>query len=83
MKPCPICQVTQCEHEKKFYGYGLAKIIIIQKSLETTVNVFNKLLEFLPTNAEIQYKLSTTGEDLRKCQDRISDIRRWCEKKVV
>lgn len=83
MKPCPICRITECEHEKKFYGYGLAKIIIIQKSLETTLNVFNKLLDFLPTSSEIQYKLNSTGEDLRKCHERISDVRRWCEKKTM
>lgn len=82
MKPCPICQILNCHHEKKFLSYGLVKINIIQRSLDATVAIFNKLLQFLPTNPEIQYKLNSTAEDLRKCQDRINDVRKWCQEKI-
>jgi hypothetical protein len=83
MKPCPICKIIPCSHERKFCGYGLAKIIIIQKSLNTTINVFSKLMAFLPTSSEIQYKLNATLEDLHKCKDRMNDVRRWCDNKLV
>jgi len=82
MKPCPICQIPHCEHERKFYKFGLIKLAIVQKSLDTTVMVFSKLMTFLPTNAEMQTKVSLSFEELKKCQERITDVKRWCEVKA-
>lgn len=83
MKPCPICQIPHCVHERKIYTFGLVKLAIISKSLETTLNVFSKLVTFLPTNAEMHTKLALTLEDLQKCHDRVSDVKKWCELKAA
>ncbi len=82
MKPCPICQIPHCVHERNFYSFGLVKLTIIQKSLDTTVMIFSKLATFLPTNSEMQTKLSLSFDELKKCQERIADIKRWCELKA-
>jgi hypothetical protein len=82
MKPCPICQIPHCTHERKFYAFGLVKLAIIQKSLDTTVMIFSKLATFLPTNSEMQIKLSLSFDELTKCQERIADVKRWCETKA-
>jgi len=83
MKPCPICQIPHCAHERKFYKFGLTKLLIIQRSLEATVKIFATLFTFLPANAEMQSKLASSLDDLKKCQDRIKDVKTWCEMKAT
>jgi hypothetical protein len=83
MKPCPICHIPHCEHERKFYKFGLIKLAIISKSLDATLSIFSTLATFLPTNGEMQGKLALTLDDLKKCKDRISDVKRWCELKAA
>lgn len=83
MKPCPICQITHCAHERKFYLFGLTKILIVQKSLDATITLFAKLMAFLPLPADMAYKINLTEEDLRKCQGRMVDLRKWIENKAT
>ncbi len=82
MKLCPICQIPHCIHERNLFSFGLVKLNIIHKSLETTIMVFSKLATFLPTNTEMQTKLSLAFDDLKKCQERITDIKKWVEIKA-
>ena len=83
MKPCPICLTYGCDHEKKFWSFSLAKVIIIQRSLDATLNLFNKLVIFLPTTREISYRLALIAEDLRKCQDRMIDVKQVIDKQIT
>lgn len=83
MKPCPYCHSVSCAHIKKFFGFGLAKILIIQKSFDATLTVFSALATFLPTTPEVQYKINQIFEDLRNSKRRLNDIRSWYETKIV
>lgn len=82
MKPCPICQIFNCQHEKKFFSFGLAKIMLIQRTLNTAVAIFSKLIVFCPTNNEMQIKLGSALEDLQRCRERVGDVKRWYDLKL-
>lgn len=82
MKICPKCQQNNCFHGKKIFKFGLMKISIIKNSLKASLNIFNSLVEFLPTNHEMRNKVEKTSEDLCKCVDRIEDIENWYKNKI-
>lgn len=79
---CPLCQVVSCRHEKAFLKLGIAKLLLIQQSLCRTTSLFSRLINFLPFNKEIQYKISYTYEDLNKCMIRMNEIQQWCENQL-
>lgn len=81
MKFCPICKIENCDHQRKFIILGLAKLLIIRRSIEATTLLFNKLVVFLPVDTEIQYKISSSLEDLNKCLVKMDAIKEWCDKK--
>ena len=83
MKPCPICLTHNCDHEKKFWSFSLAKVILIQRSLDATLNLFNNLVIFLPTTREISYRLVLVAEDLKKCQERMADVKQVVDKQIA
>lgn len=83
MKRCPICQLHNCQHLKKFFGFGLLKIRLIEDSLLATISLFNKLSLFLPVPSSMQYKISLTSEDLNKCKDRIAEIKTYYKSQIV
>lgn len=82
MRACPICKISDCHHEKKFYCFGLAKIIIIQKSIDATLAVFGLFISFIPLNTEMKNKINLTYDDFRKGQERVEEVRKWLEVKA-
>ena len=80
MKACPICNVHDCAHFRKFHYFNLVKIAVLQKSLDATIATF-RVMSLILSNLEMETKFSLIEEDLFKCQIKLNDIRKWLEVK--
>lgn len=74
---CPICHSISCHHSRVNLIMGQYKIDLIKKSLQGTIKLLNALGVFLHTSKDMQYKLSTTIDDLKKCELNINDMSKW------
>lgn len=83
MKSCPYCHIPNCQHERKFFRFGLMKLILLHKSIEATTAVFDKLITFLPTNTEMQGKLSLAIADLKRAEGYVDEVQKWCKQKTL